>query len=199
MTLGALEGNQSANQLLELIGDGDAQAGVAVLGGSLKTLGLRSTFMAAPYGEAPAGGGRIATPANSRTDLNTDPDPYMQTTPRDMGLMLEMLVECSQGGGPLLAAYAGQLSAAECGQALAYMALNDVHDLVTKIVPPGTRMAHRHAYSAETHADNAAIWGPAGPYVLTVYLYAPRWLQLDVSAKTMQDISQAVWNYYTKN
>ncbi len=108
-----------------------------------------------------------------------------------------MLEECSRGGGTLLAAFPGQLTAAKCRQALAYMALNDANDLVTKGLPPGTLMVHKHGYSAETHGDNALVWGPEGPYVLSVYLHAPGWLELAVSSATMSDLSRAVWNYYT--
>ena len=196
MTLGA-PGDDSANRLLGLIGDNDAQAGVKTLNESLRMLGLRNTFMAAPFNERLAGPPQVSTEANSRTDLNTHPDPYLQTTPRDMGLMLEMLAECSQGGGPLLAAYRDRLTPEACQQALSYMAFNDGHELITQAVPPGTRLAHRQAYSAETHADNAVIWGPGGPYVLSIYLYYPKWLDQGLSAETMQELSQAVWNYYT--
>jgi beta-lactamase class A len=192
----ALSGNFTANLLLGIIGDGDPNAGVRVLNESLRTLGLKNTFMAAPYDRKLAGLPRIVTEANSRTDYDTQPDPYMQTTPREIGLVLQMLVECSQGGGTLLAAYGDQYTPAECQQALDYMALNELKELLPGGIPPGTRFVHKHGYVADTHGDVAAIWGPAGPYILSVFLYRPTWLEWELSNSTMREVSQAVWNYF---
>ena len=47
------------------------------------------------------------------TDLNTQPDPYMQTTAVDIGMSLQMLVACSEGGGTLIAVYGDQITPAE--------------------------------------------------------------------------------------
>ena len=184
LTLGVLESNVSANSLLEILGDGDADKGVRTVNESLQTLGLHSSFLAAPFGERPATAAHSAARASKQGGPDAHPDPYFQTTPRDMGLLLEMLVECSQGGGPLLAAYAGQMTTEKCQAALRYLALNDINDLATKNIPAGTRLVHKHAYSAETHADVAAIWGPAGPYVLSIYLYSA---ELARAAHLVQD------------
>jgi len=188
-------GNVPANQLLAVIGDGNPAAGVTRLNASLGKLGLKNTYMAAPYDE-PAPESFPRTEANSRSDIDTRPDPSVQTTPRDIGLMLEMLVECSQGGGTLLAAYPDEITQDECQQALQFMRLNDVTDLIVSGVPKGTRAVHKHGYLADTQGDVAAIWGPAGPYVLSVFLYQPPWLEWDASSKTMGDLSRTIWNYF---
>jgi beta-lactamase class A len=206
----SLSGNFTANLLLGIVGDGDPNAGVRVLNESLRTLGLKNSFMATPYDRKLASPPRIVTAANSRTDFNTQPDPYVQTTPRDIGLMLEMIVECSEGGGTLLAAYGDQppggdlrppggdlrLTPAECQQALDYLALNEMRELIVAGVPADTRAIHKHGYVADTHGDVAAIWGPAGPYVLSIFLYRPPWLEWAISSATMKDLSTAVWNYF---
>jgi beta-lactamase class A len=192
----SLSGNFTANLLLRLIGDGSSDAGVGVLNQYLRTVGLKNSFMATPYDRQYTTPPRVVTEANSRKDLNTNPDPYIQTTPRDIGLGLEMLVSCSQGGGTLLAAYGDRYTPEECQQALDFIALNEVKALITEGVPEGTKVIHKHGYAADTHGDVAAIWGPAGPYVLSVFLYRPPWLEWDLSRATMRDISQAVWNYF---
>jgi beta-lactamase class A len=192
----SLSGNFTANLLLRIIGDDDPDAGVRTLNQSLRKLGLKNTFMATPYDRKYATPPRVVTEANSRKDLNTNPDPYIQTTPRDIGLGLEMLVSCSQGGGTLLAAYGSQYTPAECQQALDFISLNEVNALIAEGVPEGTKVIHKHGYAADTHGDVAAIWGPDGPYVLSVFLYRPPWLEWDLSRATMRDISQAVWNYF---
>jgi beta-lactamase class A len=193
----ALSDNSSADALLGVIGHGNQDDGLRTLNASLRTLGLKNTFMSAPYLAQPAGLKEVATPANSRQDVTTHPDSHIQTTAKDMGLLLEMLVECSRGGGALLAAYPDQLNEAKCQRALGDIAGNQVHELITKRLPAGTRAVHKHGYSDAAHGDVAAVWGPAGPYVLSIYLYDTPWLEWDESSKTMEDLSQAVWNYYT--
>lgn len=189
-------GNFTANLMLGIIGDDDWNRGVAVMNQAFKILGMPNTFMATPYDRQLPTPPRIVTEANSRTDLNTQPDPYMQTTPRDIGSALQMLVACSQAGGTLIAAYGDQITPAECEQALNYMALNEMTELLVAGLPPGTKAVHKHGYVPDTHGDVAAIWSPAGPYVLTVFLYRPTWLEWHISNPTMQDLAQATWKFF---
>lgn len=191
-----LSGNFTANLMLGIIGGGDWNRGVAAMNQAFKTLGMRNTFMAAPYDRKLAVAPRIVTEANSRTDLNTQPDPYMQTTPRDIGSSLQMLVACSQGGGTLIAAYGDEIAPAECQQALDFMALNEMTELLVGGLPPGVKAVHKHGYVPDTHGDVAAIWSPAGPYVLVVFLYRPVWLEWHISNSTMQDLARATWNFF---
>ena len=189
----SMAGVNAANELLALIGDGDAATGVAELNRSLRKLGLQNTFMAAPFDQP---GPRMSAPANSRTDITTRPDPFIQTTPREMGMVMQMLVECSRGGGTLLAAYREAITQTECQQLLAYLRLNSVTDLIVSGLPKGAQAVHRHGYTSEAEGDVAAIWGPAGPYVLSIYLYQPSWLEWDFASETMGDLSKIVWDYF---
>ncbi len=189
----SMAGVAAANELLALIGDGNPQAGAAALNRSLTRLGLKNTFMAAPYDQA---GPRLATPANSRSDITTRPDPFIQTTPRDMGIVMQMLVECSRGGGALLAAYRGEITQDECEMLLTYLALNPVTDLIVSGLPQGTRAVHRHGYTSDTEGDVAAIWGPTGPYVLCIFLYRPGWLEWSFASETMGELSRIAWDFF---
>ena len=168
-------GNFTANLMLGKIGDGDWDVGVQRMNQAFKTLGMKNTFMAMPYDRQMAVPPRIVTEANSRTDLNTQPDPYMQTTARDIGMSLQMLVACSEGGGTLIAVYGNQVTPAECQQALDFMSLNEMTEMLVGGLPAGAKAVHKHGYVPDTHGDVAAIWGPAGPYVLSVFLYRPTW------------------------
>jgi beta-lactamase class A len=190
-------GNFTANLMLGIIGDGDWDAGVRVLNESFKTLGMHNTFMATPYDRQLPVTPRIVTEANSRTDINTQPDPYIQTTPRDMGSALQMLVACSEGGGTLIAAYSDAITQAECQQALDFIALNEMTELLVGGLPPGTKAVHKHGYVSDTHGDVAAIWSPAGPYVLAVFLHRPIWLEWHYSNPTMQTLGRATWNFFS--
>jgi len=191
-------GNFTANLMLGIIGDGDWDVGVKRMNEAFKTLGMKNTFMAAPYDRKMAVPPHVVTEANSRTDLNTQPDPYMQTTARDIGMSLQMLVECSQGGGTLIAAYGDQITPAECQQALDFMSLNEMKQMLPGGLPAGAKYVHKHGYVPDTHGDVAAIWGPAGPYVLSVFLYRPTWLEWGISNPTLNEIAKTTWDFFDK-
>ncbi len=191
-----LSGNFTANLLLrDVIGGGDAYQGVENLTASMRYLGLINTFMAAPYDET-APPPAIVTPANSRTDLNTNPDPYMQTTAREVGLMLEMIYQCSRGGGALMVAYPGVFTPQECQQMLEMMAQDKTESMIEAGLPPGTMFARKHGWIGDTHADAAIVFSPGGDFILVVYLYRPQWLEWDVSNPLVQRIATATYNYF---
>ncbi len=191
-----LSGNLTANLLLrDVIGGGDVYQGVENLTASMRHLGLINTFMAAPYDET-APPPAIVTPANSRTDLNTNPDPYMQTTAREIGLMLEMIYQCSQGGGALMVAYPGAFTPEECQQMLEIMAQDKTESMIEAGLPPGTKFARKHGWIGDTHADAAIVFSPGGDFILVVYLYRPQWLEWEVSNPLVQRIATATYNYF---
>ena len=191
-----LSGNSTANSLLrDVIGDGDGFRGVETLTASMHHLGLINTFMATPYDEEiipPT----IVTPANSRTDITTEPDPYMQTTPLDVGLLLEMIYQCSHGGGALMVAYPGALTADDCSQTIEWMSMNRIDSLIEAGVPVETKVAHKHGWISDTHADAALVFSPGGDFVLVIFLYRPQWLEWEESAPMMTDIATATYNYF---
>ncbi len=194
-------GNFTANLLLRQIGriqagNDSAFAGVEVLNQSLKRLGLVNTFMAAPYDtdDLPR---RIVTPANSRTDLTTYPDPYMQITPLEAGMCLEMIYQLARGGGTLMAAYPGSFTAEEGQAMIDLMAQNHEAILLEGGLPPDATIAHKHGYVADTHADTAIILVPEGhDFVLVVFIYAnTEWLG-DRSLPFFRDLATAAYNYF---
>ncbi|MCD6291338.1 MAG: serine hydrolase, partial [Anaerolineae bacterium] len=190
-----LSGNYTANLLLGLIGDGSPDRGAQEVTKSLHRLGLRNSFIAAPYDKHSGTPPHIATPANQRKDMNTKPDPFMQTTAKDMGLLMEMIVQCAEGGGTLLAAYPGELTPHECQEMLDWMSNLNLGILLETGIPKGTRIAHKHGFIDDTHGDVAVIWGPNGPYVLAVYLYRPVWLEWAISSKMMADVSRITYEF----
>lgn len=195
-TLGITSSNFKANLLLrDVIGGGDGYQGVENLTASINYLGLINTFMATPYDEEVAPP-TIVTPANSRTDVTTQPDPYMQTTPLDTGLLLEMIYQCSHGGGALMVAYAGAFTADECGKMIEWMSMSHTDHLIETGVPPGTVVAHKEGFTADTHADAALVFSPGGDFVLTVFLYRPEYLEWDESSRLIEDIAEATYNYF---
>ncbi len=194
-TLGVTSSNFKANLLLrDIIGDGDGYRGAENLTASMNYLGLRNTFMVAPYDEQ--GTLTIVTPANSRTDITTQPDPYMQTTPLDIGLLLEMIYQCSHGGGTLMAAYPGAFTADECSQMIDWISQNYIDSLIEAGLPVGTKLAHKHGWTSDTHADAGLVFSPGGDFVLVVFMYRPTYLEWGESAPLIADIAQATYNYF---
>ncbi len=195
----ALSSNFAANLMLRQIGGGDVGdewQGAARLTEILQGLGLRNTFMVSPY-DTDRPPRAYSTPANSDKTWDTRPDGNMQTTAKDIGLVLEWIVQCSQGGGTLLAAFPGQLTPDECQQMLEIIALNHNNILLETGVPGGTRYAHKHGFVSDAHGDVGVFWGPAGPYIVSLFIYKPGWMEWDVSSSIMADVSKAAWDYFT--
>ncbi|MBN1316926.1 MAG: serine hydrolase [Anaerolineales bacterium] len=188
-------GNFTANLLLDVIaGEDNGMLGAQKVTESMWYLGLENTFIAVPYEEDLPG--TYNTPANERTDINTLPDPKMQTTPRDMGMLLEMIYQCAGGGGTLLAAYPGEITASECRLMLEIMNENRIGSLIEAGIPEGTSVAHKHGWTAETHGDAGIVFSPGGDYVLVEYMHTPGWLEWQISSPLLADISRATYNYF---
>lgn len=195
-TMGVTSSNFKANLLLrDVIGNGDGYQGAETLTASMHRLGLINTFMATPYDDETVPP-TIVTPANSRTDINTAPDTHMQTTPLDIGLLLEMIYQCSQGGGTLMAVHPDDFTAEECQQMVEWMSKNRTDSLIEAGVPVAAKVAHKHGFAGDTHADAALVFSPGGDFVLVVFLHRPEWLEWEESAPLVADIATATYNYF---
>lgn len=188
-------GNYTANLLLDVIaGEDNGMLGAEMVTNLMWKLGLVNTFIAVPYEELLEG--TYSTPANQRTDINTQPDPKMQTTAEDIGLLLEMIYQCAAGGGTLIAALPGELTQDECQFMLEMMNQNRIGSLIEAGVPEGTSVAHKHGWAAEDHGDAGLVFTPGGDYVLVEFLYTPGWLEWAISSPLMADVSRATYNFF---
>ncbi len=195
-----LSGDFSANLLLDVVaGQDNAYLGVDILTESMHKLGLVNTFIVTPY-EEPARGGKstLVTPANSRPDITTNPDPAMQTTAEDIGTLLEMIYRCANNGGALLAVYPDQLTPDECQAILEIMVLNTEGNLIRYGVPETVPVSHKHGWANNTHGDAGIVFSPGGDYVIVTYLSKPYtdWLVVDISFPILREISRAAYNYF---
>ncbi len=189
--------NLHANILLAELGGGDPSSGASVLTADLQRLGLLDSFMAGYFDqevEPPV----VRTPANQRTDINTEPDPFMQTTPADMAALLTMLYQCAQhGGGGLAVAFAGEVTRAECDAVIELLSRNKTATLIEAGVPEGTTVAHKHGFgSGDTIADAGIVFSPGGDYVVVIYLWHPVYLEWEQSAPMVANISRMVYIYF---
>lgn len=192
--------NYAANLLLhEIAGEDNTYEGAQILTESMWKLGLENTFMAVPYDApiVPSRPSTYETPANSRTDITTFPDPTMQSTAEEIGSLLGMIYYCANGGGTLLAVYPEELTPEECRAIVDLMVLNEEGNLIRFGVPDDVPVSHKHGWAQGTHADAGLVLSPGGDYVLVEYLHQNgTWLQSSVSFPILREISRAVYNYF---
>jgi beta-lactamase class A len=193
-------GNETADWLMDRVIDPN-QAPLVVKE-DMEALGLQNTFLAGYFSLGSPLLERVQTPANQRSDVFTDPDPYSQTTPSDIGMLLEDLYQCSQtGGGALTALFPGEITQLECQTMITYLVNNKLPALLTAGIPDGMQIAHKHGWVSNngiinTIGDAGIIYSPGGNYVLVVFLYHPEQLVWDPASRLVGELSQAVYNYY---
>jgi hypothetical protein len=199
-TMGILSGNATANWLLEEIaGAADPFAGADILNASLKELGIYNTFIAVPYDLDPREDRlpTFLTPANQRTDKTTFPDPFRQTTAADLGRLLEMIYSCAEhDDGVLRQVYGAQVTQDECRQMLDVMLRLELDALLEAGVPDGTPLAHKHGWIDDTNGDAGIVFTPGGDYVLVVALYEREWLEWEIAAPLIAEISRLAYVHF---
>jgi len=168
----------------------------------MKKLGLENTFLAGKFTLGSPILQRFETPANSRTDINTDPDPYSQTTPSDIGMLLEDIYQCAQtGGGALTAVFPGEIDQVKCQLMNTSLINNRLPVLITAGVPEGTQVAHKHGWVStngiiNTIGDAGIVYSLGGNYVAVIFLHNPDQLVWDPASNLLATMSQAIYNYY---
>lgn len=191
--------NTSANELLSFIGGEEGPyKGAEMVTTSMQRLGLANTFIMAPYdGAMPAGKQTPETPGNSVEGLRTAPSPTMQTTAEDIGTLLSMIYYCATGeGGAIVAAFPAEDWQRECLEMLDYMERNKIGSLIEEGIPSNVTIAHRHGWTGDTHVDAGIVFSPGGDYVIVVIMYRPEWLEWELSAPLIADVSRAAYNYF---
>lgn len=193
-----LSGNDPADWLMEQFID--LNRGPLEVTADMQALGLENTFLAGHFRLGSELMARFDTPANSRPDVNTDPDTYNQTTLSDMGMLLSDIYQCAEtGGGTLLAVFPTEITQAECKQMIDLLAQNFLGSLITAGLPEGTRLAHKHGWDQgiiNTIGDAGIVFSPSGDYVLVIFFYHPVQLVWDPISALIADLSEAIYNYY---
>ncbi|MBT3240997.1 MAG: hypothetical protein HON98_01810 [Chloroflexi bacterium] len=169
----------------------------------MQALGLENTFLAGYFRLGSPLLARYETPANSRIDVDTDLDPYNQTTLSDMGTLLSDLYQCEQyGGGALVAVFPNEITQSECRDMVTFLTRNDTPFLIEAGTPEGTRIAHKHGWASDntgairTMGDAGIVYTPSGDYVLVFYFYHPVQIIWDPVSTLIGDLSRAIYNYY---
>ena len=95
-----------------------------------------------------------------------------------------------------------QIVQSECQAMIRNLEEDRIPQLITKGVPDGTNVAHKHGWVSDNYgiihnmSDAAIVLTPGGNYVLTVFLYHPVQLVFEPSDALIADLSRAVYNYY---
>ena len=194
--LGVQSGNDPADWLMQSL---DPARGPLIVTQTMRDLGLENTFIAGYFKPGSGLLEAIKTPANLRDDVQTDLDPYNQTTPVDMGLLLQDIYQCSVGGGTLLLRFADQITPEECNQMLDLLAQDTIGVFIQGGVPEGTKVVHKHGWDPgifHTFGDAAIVYTPGGNYVLSIFLWQEDWLLWDIGSRVISEVSKAVYNYF---
>jgi beta-lactamase class A len=181
----------------------DHNKGPLLVTEDIQTLGLKNTFLGgyfypgAPLLEV------FNTPANQRTDISTEPDPYSQTAPSEIGQLLQDLYQCAyMNGGSLIAAFPGEITQTECQSMINYLIQDRIALLIQAGVPDGTNVAHKHGWVTDMYgiihdmSDAAIVFTPGGDFVFTFYMYHPVQIVFDPANQLVKDLSRVIYNYY---
>jgi beta-lactamase class A len=193
-----LSGNDPADWLMERM---DRAFGPLRVTETLEELGLDNTFLLGYFRpEAPLLSLVPRTSGNTRSDFpSARLDPYNQTTPTEIGMLLGDIYACADGGGSLLAVFPDQLRPEECQHMLDMLALNKIGILIEAGVPDGTRVAHKHGWTESPLAhlgDVGIVYSPAGDYVLSVFLWDDVEMIWEPTSRLVANLSRAVYNYF---
>lgn len=193
---------QRTNELLAQIGQGDAVAGARRVTSTMADLGLERTLILWPYRieTARAAGARLASqrpmPAARPSDQETNPDPFIQTTPEEIVRLLGMTYRCSQDAGALRDAFPERLTADDCRFILEVLETNPIGTWIRSGIPSGLRFAHKHGFSAQTIADAGIVFSPGGDYAIGIFAFANvSWLGC-FPHPVFYDISRAAYGYF---
>lgn len=192
--------NTATDLLLKTIGVGDGFDGTRRVTADMRRLGLQNTYISGLLDVFGAVLAPLATPANSRSDLNTQPDPYNQSSSEDMGSLMAMIYQCSQGGGALLAAFPGQFTPDECRSMINYLSQNEVGPIfITGGSSPDGVVAHKHGWDAlplTNVADAALVFTPSANYALTIYVHRQETVTFEDANRMIISVARAVYNYF---
>lgn len=192
-------GNDPADWLMDRMTDlGELPGPLMVTRTVNEDLGLENTFIVGYYRPSPILR-VIETPANQRTDINTRPDPYNQTTAGEIGLLLSDIYACANNGGTLLAAFPGEINPEECQQMLDTLGNNYLGSLIQGGVPDGTRVAHKHGWTQsplDMVSDAGIVFSPGGDYVISIFLWNDPEMIWSPTSRTVATLSKAVYNYF---
>jgi hypothetical protein len=191
--------NAYTDLILGLTGGGNGLRGAELMTQTMGELGLPNTFLSGLLDTLGAVTGPRSTPANSRADLNLLPDPYNQTTATDMGRLLVMIHQCTQGAGLLMETFPEAYTPEECAAVIDFMRHNAVGPIFVSGGSPEADVAHKHGWDLlplNNVGDAALVYSPGGEYALAIYANREEPVDFEYANRLLISLARAVYNYY---
>ncbi|MDD5370036.1 MAG: class A beta-lactamase-related serine hydrolase [Anaerolineaceae bacterium] len=192
--------NPSTDQVVQTVID--LTRGPLEVTRDLRSFGYQNTYWSGYFYDGAPLLELVQTPANQRTEFNTHPDVYNQTTAADMADLLAQIHACAQdGSGKLTATFPGEITQAKCRQMIEILKRNKLPVLIKAGLPEGTAVGHKHGWITgpdglvHTFSDVALVQSPGGDYALAIYLYSDQQLLFDPANLLFARLSRAVYNY----
>ncbi len=197
----ALSGNTSADILMQTYLD--EIRGPLVVSEDMAVLGLQNTFLGGYLSPGEPLLQLFETPANTRTDINLDPDIYSQTVTSEIGALLSAMYICAEeGGGLLTETFPDEISQAECQLMTDILSANQIGVLIEAGVPSEATVAHKHGWTTaldgllHTMSDVAIVYSPGGDYVLNIFIHDATRLDFEEGNRLLARLSQTVYNFF---
>ena len=193
--------NAAADTLMEYFID--ETRGPLVVSEDIAALGLQNTFLAGYFYPGAPILQLFNTPANTRTDIDLDPDIYNQVTLSELGTLLEGIYHCAEDNtGLLVETFPGEITQSECRQAIDILSLPKPLQFIVTSLPPDAVVADKYGYGLDidgifrTITDNAIVYTPGGDFILSVAVYDPDWLNAADGQRVVGRLSQTVYNFF---
>ena len=193
--------NDQTDWLMENIIGGDRAP--TTVTNDLRELGLENTFLAGYFYLGAPLLDLVETPANSRTDIDLNPDIYNQTTAMDMAQLMQSLYLCEKIlDNILFETFQNDVDQSECSIMIELLKNNHLPYLISAGVPEGTSVAHKHGWIEEsdgllhTMSNVAAVYTAGGDYILSVFTYHPQNLIFEDGNILFTRLSEMVYGYF---
>jgi len=191
--------NDSSNELLAMIGDGDGLDGAQIMNRTLRdVVGLDYTAQEIPFESADylikERGLEITRHGREGEPPYTDADEYVRATPNELVRLVVAIVRCSEGDGPLLEMDETELTAERCAEMLTVLARNEDTNKIVAGVPAGTFVAHKSGWIDDARADAGYVRPAKGnPYAISMWMWDVDYIPTEVSDPFLASVSRLVY------
>jgi beta-lactamase class A len=190
--------NDATNAMLGFSGDGDMLAGTGNVTKTMQALGLKNTFITSPIRSDPRATAVPVGPFKTQADqTSTDPDPFNQSTPADLGYLLSSIYYCAKDGtGALITGLGGAITQEECKKMVLLLTSDKIGVMIEAGVPDTAQVAHKHGWVEQTMGDAGIVYTPGGDFVLVVMMSERPVLRWTQEFPRVSEITRTVYNYY---
>jgi len=181
----------------------DENLGPLIVTEDMQALGMESTFLSAYFylGAPPLR--LVTTPANTRTDINLNPDSLNQMVTSELGRLMNGIYHCAaDGSGLLTETFPGEITQSECQTMVNIMSEPKPLQFINTALPPEATVTDKFGYVTELDGlmhsitDASIIYTPDTDFVLVVSVYQSDWLNMTEGARVIGRLAQTVYNFF---